>query len=83
MANELKLKMNSGDHISLKTASGEEMDVQGIGSIWLDLFEGKYERNKSSSRKKVEVIISNSLDGDEDLLLSRGAMYELILLPSN
>ena len=72
MAKELKLKMSPGDHIILKIVSGEQMEVQGVGCIWLDLFEGKYERNKSSSRKKVEVIISNSIDGDEDLLLSRG-----------
>ena len=31
----------------------------------------------------VEVIVSDSLDGDKDLLLSRGAMYKLILLPIN
>ena len=63
MAKELKLEIRSGDHITLKTASGEEMDVQGVGSIWLDLYEGKYERNKFSSRKRVEVIVSDSLDG--------------------
>ena len=60
MVKELKLQMNPGDHITLKTASGEEMDIKGVGPIWLDLFEGKYERNKSSSRKRVEMIISDS-----------------------
>ena len=83
MAKELKLKLQSGDHITLKTANGEEMNVQGITSIWLDMYEGKYERNKLSTRKKVDVIISDSLDGDEDILLSRKAMEKLILLPTN
>ena len=57
--------------------------MKGVGSIWLDLYEGKYETNKFSSRKMVEVIISDYLEGDEDLLLSRGSMYKLILLPHN
>ena len=74
MAKELKLKMDSGDHIILKTESGEEINVQGIASIRLDLFEGKYKRNKLSTRKKVNIIILDSLDSDEDLLLSRRAM---------
>ena len=82
MAKELRMDIRSGDHIILKTASGEEMDVKEVGSIWLDLYECKYERNKFSSRKRIEVITSDSLDGDKDLLISRGSMYKL-LLPIN
>ena len=83
VAKELNLKLQSGDHIILKTASGEEMDVRGITHIWLDMFEGRYERNKLSTRKRVKIIVSNSLDDDEDILLSRQAMEKLILLPNN
>ena len=59
------------------------MDVQGLSYIWLDMFEGKYERNKLSTRKRIKIIVSNSLDDDEDILLSRQALERLILLPSN
>ena len=59
------------------------MIVQGLAHIWLDMFEGKYERNKLSTRKRVKIIVSNSLDEDKDILLSRQAMERLILLPTN
>ena len=69
VATELKLKLDSGNHISLRTANGESMDVQGLSYIWLDMFEGKYERNKLSTRKRIKIIVSNSLNDDEDILL--------------
>ena len=83
MTRELKMEINSGDQITLRAANSGEITVNGAGSIWLDLYEGKYETNNPSSRKMIDVIISESLDGDEDLLLSCGSMYKLFLLPQN
>ena len=79
----MKLKLENGDHISLKTANGEEMDVKGLSHIFLDMYEGKHERNLPFTRKRIRIIVSNSLDDEEDILLSRNALERLILLPKS
>ena len=47
------------------------------------MYKGKHERNQLCTRKRIRVIVSEALDDDEDILLSRSALERMILLPNN
>ena len=76
----MKLVITLAKHIMLKAADGKDMIVEGVSRIYLDFYEGNYERNSPSMRKQVNVIVSSSLDGNEELLLSKSSMLKMALL---
>ena len=49
-------KGKEGPHISLKAANGDMMAVEGLTTLYLDLYEGKYERNEYSTRTPFNVL---------------------------
>jgi hypothetical protein len=71
------------DSVVLRDASGKEMHVDGVAYMYVDLYEGKYYRNARSTRTRIGVIVSSSLNDDEELLLSKGDIEKLRLIPSN
>ena len=80
IAKELHLDIIPADYITLKAADIEEMVINGISMIWLDIYEGEYKCNKPSTKKAVDIIMSESLDRNEELLISRASMLKLFLL---
>ena len=62
----------------LRDASGKKMEVNGVSYIYVDLYEGKHVRNSPSTRTRICVIVSSSLNSNEELLLEK-----LRLIPKN
>ena len=77
----LNLDIVPTKYITLKAADGEEMVVNGTSRIWLDFYAGKYERNTPATQKSIDVIVSSSLDGNEEQLISKADLFILCLLP--
>ena len=83
LAKLLKLKIIKDDSIVLRDASGKKMHVNGISYVYVDLYEGEYVRNSPSTRTRICVIVSSSLNSNEELLLSRSDLEKLRLILNN
>ena len=75
------LNITPTPHICLRAARGERMEVERVANCYLDIYKGAHIRNRPYSKKLIKVIISRSPYENDVMLISRKAMYKLILLP--